>query len=457
MTAKETPRLLLVSADPGRRARLAERLEDWQTLPIGWRDLDTPARWIDAAGVVVDLFRSAPEDDAGAIGQLKDMPAARALVLVVDDDLDPERLEPWLRRLRPAHLLSRSLEAAALRWAVGDLGLSSPAGRGARPQQRRAPALLGVSAAIRQVIELVRQIAPSPLGVMILGETGTGKELVARALHEESGRRGAFVAVNCGAMPATLLESELFGHERGAFTGADRARSGLFEEANGGTLFLDEIGDTPLAFQVKLLRALESGEIRAVGANRSKRVDVRIVSATHRDLEGMVADESFREDLLYRLNALTIYVPPLRRRAVDIPFLAQHFAEELGASVARDITLSDDFIEALSAHDFPGNVRELRNAVERAVALAAPGEPVSTRALPADLRSSSPAPARTGTLNERIAAVETQAIREALEHSDGNRTKAAERLGLSRVGLRSKMRRLGLEAPKREPRATPSD
>jgi len=299
------------------------------------------------------------------------------------------------------------------------------------------------------VIAQVRQIASTRVPVLILGETGTGKELVARAIHEESPRAGKpFVAINCGALPEQLLESELFGHERGAFTGAERAKRGLFEQANGGTLFLDEVGDTSPALQVKLLRVLETGELRALGATATRRVEVRIVSATHRDLELAVEEGRFRQDLLYRLNTVTIDLPPLRRRRVDIPFLAQHFAEEFGEANARRITLDEDFLEALAAHDFPGNVRELRNAVERAIALTRPGESVSAQQLPSGIGESRArealAASASGSLRERVLRVEEAAIREALERHCGNRTHAAAELGLSRLGLRNKMKRMGI-------------
>jgi DNA-binding NtrC family response regulator len=218
--------------------------------------------------------------------------------------------------------------------------------------------------------------------------------------------------------------------------------------ADGGTLFLDEVGDTSPALQMKLLRVIENREVRPLGDTESRHVDVRLISATHRDLEAAIEEGTFRQDLLYRLNVVTLYVPPLRRRRVDIPFLAQHFAEELGAAQARRITLDEDFLEALSRRDFPGNVRELRNAVERAITLAAEGEPVSARDLPPATACASPEPRPFGgTLRERIERVEAEAIREALEQCKGNRRKMAEALGLSRPGLRYKMRRLGLDTP----------
>jgi transcriptional regulator with GAF, ATPase, and Fis domain len=247
-------------------------------------------------------------------------------------------------------------------------------------------------------------------------------------------------------MPDSLLESELFGHVRGSFTGAERDRRGLFEGANGGTIFLDEIGDTSPAFQMKLLRVLEAKEIRALGDTRFVPVDVRVVSATNRNLELAIEEGSFRQDLFYRLNAVTIYVPPLRRRRVDIPFLAQHFAEEFGVAHARRITLEEDFLESLSEREFPGNVRELRNAVERSIALAEPGVPV-TRAHLESPALGSPPPSFDfkRPLKELVDEVETGAIEAALERTGGNRAKAAALLGLTRPGLRYKMRRLGLD------------
>jgi transcriptional regulator with PAS, ATPase and Fis domain len=322
-------------------------------------------------------------------------------------------------------------------------------GRGARANHRPAPALLGVSSAIRGVIEQVRQIAPTPIPALILGETGTGKELVARAIHDQSPRQPQpFVAVNCGALPDSLLESELFGHARGAFTGAERDKQGLFEHADGGTIFLDEIGDTSPALQMKLLRVLETKEIRPLGDTRTVRVDVRVVSATHRDLEAAIEEGTFRQDLFYRLNAVTIFVPPLRRRRVDVAFLAQHFAEELGAAHARRITLAEDFLESLASRDFPGNVRELRNAVERAIALATPGEPVTAQHLaPPSAPRAAEVREFEGRLRDLVDRVERDAILAALARFGGNRSRAADALGLTRPGLRYKMRRLGMDPP----------
>ena len=313
-------------------------------------------------------------------------------------------------------------------------------------RSRLAPqTLLGVSGAMRETMDRVRQVAPTRLPVLILGETGVGKELVARAVHDQSPRSGRpFVALNCGALPEALLESELFGFRKGAFTGADRDKPGLFETADGGTLFLDEIGDMPRSIQVKLLRTLETQEVRPLGGNATKRVDVRLVSATHRDLEAEVKEGDFREDLYYRINTMILQVVPLRARRVDIPILAQHFAEEFARGQRCNVTLRDDFLEALGRLDYPGNVRELRNRVERAIAMAGMDGAVTADHLDGAAARSFPRP-EGGTLRALVDQVETQAIQEAMGRLGGNRTRVARELGLSRQGLRKKMVRLGLE------------
>ena len=438
------PVVLAVSRAASFRRRVAEALEpEFAVRGAAPRELLSPGPLLDAAASVVELDGRA-EDLEPLLG----LPAGRCTTLVSDGH-DAENLEAALQKLVPAQVLSEPASSEMLRYAVRrSLPPGSP-GEGARPQQRPAVALLGVSAAIREVMEQVRQIAPTPLPALILGETGTGKEIVARAIHEQSPRaERPFVAVNCAALTDTLLESELFGHRKGAFTGALRDKRGLFEEADGGTIFLDEIGDTSPALQMKLLRVLETKEVRPVGDTRDIRVDARVVSATHRNIEKAIEQGSFRQDLFYRLNAVTIWVPPLRRRRVDVPFLAQHFAEEFGAGEARRIVLSDDFLEGLSERDFPGNVRELRNQVERAIALATPGEPVTSSHLEPPPGGTPPSGVDLdGTLREVVDRVECAAIRAALERAGGSRRAAAKELGLTPPGLRYKMGRLGLLDP----------
>jgi transcriptional regulator with PAS, ATPase and Fis domain len=436
--------VLAVAAEPAARRELAAALAcEAAVQEVDPVRLGRVGEWVDAAAAVLLLQPALREED---LARLRELPAGRALVLLTPE-LPEDALEAVITRLRPALVLPHPTPPSALRLALRSVLPIPPPGQGARPQHRRAPALLGVSSAIREVIEQIRHVAATRIPVLILGETGTGKELVARAIHLESLRaERPFVAVNCSALPDTLLEAELFGARRGAFTGADRDRKGLFHEAHGGTLFLDEIGETSPVFQAKLLRAIETREIRRLGESEASQVDVRVVSATHRDLDAAIADGSFRQDLLYRLNTLTIHVPPLRRRRVDIPFLAQHFAEEFGEAHARRIVLDEGFLEALSRHDFPGNVRELRNAVERAIALASEGGAVTAGHLHLAEGAGRPVEIpRHGTLRERLELVEIQAIRQALADHGGNRTRAARELGLSRLGLRQKMRRLGFE------------
>jgi DNA-binding NtrC family response regulator len=442
--------VLVVSASQEERKRLWGALpEGVQAREVAPHELDESALLVDALAAVAVLDGPRGEAAIEDLQELAALQAGHALVLVHRDASDA-LLQLAISRLAPAEVVAYPPPAPLLAMLL-ERSLPHPdRAQGALPGRRSAVALQGVSQAIHQVTEQIRQVARSRMPVLVLGETGTGKELVARAIHQQSDRAaGPFLAVNCSALPDSLLESELFGFERGAFSGAVKSKRGLFEQASGGTFFLDEIGDTSPAMQVKLLRVLEAQEIRRLGGNETRRIDVRMVSATHRDLEAAVGEERFRQDLLFRLNTATIQIPPLRRRRVDIPFLAQHFAEQFGEEHARSITLADDFLETLERRDFPGNVRELRNAVERAIALAKPGEELSSRHLdarPAELAALGEAPA--GTLKAAVEQLEARMIGEALTRFSGNRTRVAEALGLSRLGLRQKMKRLGIEPPK---------
>jgi two-component system NtrC family response regulator len=303
-----------------------------------------------------------------------------------------------------------------------------------------APRLVGNSPAMEKVRALITKVAPTQSTVLILGETGTGKELVAWAVHDQSARADMpFVAVNCGALPETLIESELFGHRKGSFTGADEHRVGLFEVAHGGTIFLDEIGELPKAMQAKLLRVLESGEIRRVGENKPTMVDVRVVCATHRDLQEMVAESEFREDLVYRINTFEIYLPPLRERIDDIPELAAHLLGRVRTKGGVGPALTLDALEALKSHVWPGNVRELANAIEHATILCDSG-PISSEHLPAQLHRrqlTAAAAVRPGPVSLRD--LEMQAIYQALERHGGSKPKAADELGISLKTLYNKL------------------
>jgi len=316
--------------------------------------------------------------------------------------------------------------------------------------------IVGKSRAMQDVYRLLEQAAGLDITVLITGETGTGKELAARAIHYQSARRDRrFVPINCGALPAELVESELFGHARGAFTGAVGAKQGLFEEAAGGTLFLDEVGELPLAVQVKLNRALQEGEIRRVGDNTPTKVDVRVVAATHRDLKAELQTGRFREDLYYRLHVFPVRMPSLNERREDIPLLAAHFLDKYARSFKRTLMgVTPEALRVLSGYRWPGNVRELENAVERAVAVAA-GPEIDARDLPAELRE-------TQASSVPIEALVKLAYKDALEMArdrfsrdyllalmrefEGNVTRAAERAGVERESLHRLLKRFGVRS-----------
>jgi two-component system response regulator AtoC len=310
---------------------------------------------------------------------------------------------------------------------------------------------LGDSTPMREVMDCVRRVARSQTTILLLGESGTGKELVARAIHEASFRKKKpFVKLNCGALPDALLESELFGYEQGAFTGALRRKLGRIEMAHGGTLFLDEIGDITPAMQVKLLRVLQEREIERLGGTTPIKVDVRILAATHRNLSELVVRGQFREDLYYRLNVVPIHLPPLRARATDISPLARRFAAEHAEANGKQIELQASALERLSLEPWPGNVRQLQNFVERLVVLC-DGRRIGIREVERELARAYPAGSdpvadRThgGGLEATRRSAECAAIRSALDRAQGNRTKAARMLGLSRRGLYYKLEEHGL-------------
>jgi len=322
-----------------------------------------------------------------------------------------------------------------------------------REMSRRAPQLVAEGPAMKEVLRVVQKVAPAPTTVLIEGESGTGKELIARALHDLSPRaERPFVAVNCGAIPAPLIESELFGHTKGAFTDARTAKRGLFEEADGGTLLLDEIGELPAAVQPALLRVLQQGEVRRVGDARSTRVDVRVLASTNRDLASQVQAGRFREDLYYRLNVVQVRLPPLRERQDEIGQLAERLvarhAERIGVAPRR---LSPRALELLQRYRWPGNVRELENALERALVLSEDDE-IGPEALPdAVQRTLAPEPLPRNldpddlSVKRAQRVLEADLIRRALERTQGNRTRAAELLELSPRALLYKIREYGLE------------
>jgi len=340
--------------------------------------------------------------------------------------------------------LRKAEERERLRQEVAGLKAQLAAG----PAER---GLIAASVAMQQALALVARVAEHNTTVLITGESGTGKEVIARAIHRASPRATrAFVGINCAAIPENLLESELFGHVRGAFTGATADKAGLFEQASGGTLLLDEIGELPVGLQAKLLRVLQESEIRRVGDQKTRRVDARVLAATARDLEAEVRAGRFREDLFYRINVVAIVLPPLRERRQDIAPLARLFADRLAKRFARPLAISDAGLKWLEEQDWPGNVRELENAIERAAVLTN-HEILS----PADLQSEPlPSPIshdlgdkgeESGTLREAVEDAERRAIADALKATDGNRREAAKRLGVSLRTLFYKIERYGIQ------------
>lgn len=355
-----------------------------------------------------------------------------------------------LDELRPA--VQRVAENLALKREAGYL----------RRELRRLTGLdhmIGTSPKMRQIFELIQNIAPQSSRVMITGESGTGKELVARAIHENSARsKGPFITINCGAFPETLLESELFGYLRGAFTGANENRRGLFQAAHGGTLFMDEIGNMSVTMQVKLYRVLQEGKVRPIGSTEESDVDVRVIAATNKNLENEIVEGRFREDLYYRLSVIPIHLPPLRERREDIPLLAREFLERFSKSMNKKVIgIEPEAMRRLEVYDWPGNVRELENTIERAVALEG-GTRILTEALPERIRShfqeSTPSISHNGegpalppeglNLEEHIQKLERAYLLAALERSGGVRTHAADMLKMSYRSFRHYAKKYGV-------------
>jgi len=340
------------------------------------------------------------------------------------------------------------VERAVRSRRVHDVVVPAAAEGDGRPQV----ALIGDSPAIRAVVDMVERVASTSATVLVTGESGTGKEVVARLLHGSSGRsNGPFIAVNCGAIPENLVESELFGHVKGSFTGAHETRAGKFVQANGGTLFLDEIGELPLATQVKLLRVLQEREVTPVGDARSKSIDVRIIAATNVDLEAMVAAGTFRRDLFYRLEVLPITIPALRDRLEDIPLFARHFLDAANRRFGLDVSIDEETLALIKLYSWPGNVREMENLFERLVILSKGGT-IRAADLPERMRRARPendaavaasAALAGGAIDlvATLATIEASLIEQALRQAEGNKTRAAELLGLNRTTLIDKLKR----------------
>ncbi|MDH0777239.1 sigma-54 dependent transcriptional regulator [Delftia tsuruhatensis] len=441
-------RILIVDDDTAFRESLAEMLGDLghgvsqaPTVAAGLQILQAGS--VDAA--IVDL-RMPGEDGLAFLRKARGLSRAPCIMLTAyasgGNTIEAMRLGAFDHLTKPiartalVEALDRALQGAGPAQDCGD-------GQAGQPQMHDDGELVSGSEAMRQVFKRIGLAADSDATVLVLGETGTGKELVARALHRNSVRaERPFVAVNCAAIPADLMESELFGHVKGAFTGAVSDRAGRFREAQGGTLFLDEVGDMPLPTQAKILRALQEREITPVGASRALPVNVRIIAATHRDMPDAVRQGRFREDLWYRLQVVPVHLPPLRERLGDVLLLAEHFLRQGGGASPK--RLGSDAARLLLAHDWPGNVRELRNAMERA-ALLCPGPVIGPEHIglqPA--AANGPAIDWNGPLAPAVAQLEREMVTRALAATMGNRAEAARRLGLSRQQLYRKLAEFGL-------------
>ncbi len=428
-------RILVVDNDADMVALLRRHLEmeGWAVTAVtGGEDAQTALGREEYAVVLTDLVME-PVDGLAVLREAQRVqPRARVVLMTafgsLESAIDAMRQGAYDYLTKPFKLPELSV---VVKRAVEDQRLREENRRLRAEVERRYSFdnILGRSKAMQGVFEQIRAVADTDAPVLLLGDSGSGKELVSRAIHWHSGRRdGAFVAVNCAAIPETLLESELFGHERGAFTGADRKRRGLFVEAQGGTLLLDEIAEMPQSLQVKLLRALQDRVVRPVGGNEEIKVDLRLISATNRDLPAFVRQGKFREDLYYRLAVIPIRIPSLRERPEDIPLLAEHFLKRAAAGMGKEIEgFDEEALKWLHDHSWPGNVRELENVVERAATLA------KGRVITRDDLRIEFTPGSTGELGVRpsLADVESQYIRRILEEVRGDKRAAARILGIS--------------------------
>ncbi len=453
-------RVLVVDDEANQRNALASMVTSWgyeaRTASDGQEAL-SHLESFKANAIVTDLMMPGL-DGAGLLKKLQELPGAPpAIMLTAFGNLETaiemvhtlgafwfleKPLQPGALKL----LLSRALEEGRLR-ADNERLSRQLEGKGVFGN------LVGVGPAMREVFSLLRQVGPTSATVLITGESGTGKELVARAIHSLSPRAsGPFIAVNCAALPETLIESELFGHEKGAFTGAVERRQGCFELADGGTLLLDEIGDMPLATQATLLRVLEERRIRRLGAPRETAVDVRVLASTNRDLRDSIKDNTFREDLYFRLNVFHVHLPPLRERKEDLEPLCNAIIPQLNERHQCHVTgMSATAAEAIQSHGWPGNARELRNALERAVILAGQGQirpehlprfTQGTQDTPAD-DPSTPLDAVTLPVGSTVSQAERALIELTLRHTGGNRTRASAILGISIKTLFNKLKEYG--------------
>lgn len=456
--AEKKHTILVVDDDSGHRVMLEALLSKWKFNVSGAADGQAAVNKVKEYpfDVVLMDIRMPDMDGITALKEIKTYNPAVPIVLMTAYSAVESAIEAlksgacdYLVKPLDFDVLKKTLEQTLMH------SFHQPGGGERKKAQTEGTQIIGVSPPICQMLEMIRTVAASEATVLIIGKSGTGKELVARSIHEQSPRKnGPWVAVNCAALSENLLESELFGHEKGAFTGADKRREGRFFQANQGTLFLDEIGEISLQMQAKLLRAIQQREIQRVGSDKTLSVDVRIVTATNRNLQKEVALGRFREDLYYRLNVVSIIVPALHERKEDIPLLAQHFLQVFGSRNRKEVKgFTPVAMDMLVKYPWPGNVRELENAIERAVVLLF-GSFISERELPlavtkyySEMQEKEeedicPLVSCDGTLED----VEREAILRMLESVGDNKSEAAKRLGISRKTLHTKLKRYGYES-----------
>ena len=477
------PRILIVDDDEAHRSMLRTVLRGWGYATDEADDGDTAVEKVrnEEYGLILSDIRMARMDGLAALSAIQELrPGLPVLIMTAYSSVDTVK---QALRLGAYDYLVKPLDFEELERVLGRLMEHRRLEAENRKlsdllRDQSAFGILGQSPCMGHLVDMVRTVAPSEATVLITGESGTGKELVARAIQKASRRAdGPFVTVNCAALSESLLESELFGHEKGAFTGADRRREGRFRQADGGTLFLDEIGEFPMLLQAKLLRALQQGEVQRVGSDVPITVDVRLIAATNRDLLAEVAAGRFREDLYYRLNVIGLEVPPLRERPTDIPLLAMAFLERFALANRKHLKgFAFQAMERLCQYGWPGNVRELENVVERAVILCTADE-ISERELPHSLveqarqtrlaETSAPVPVTSestplltagrddstalfggglGDGEQTLDAIERRAILATLRESGDNKSEAARRLGITRATLHNKLKKYGLSA-----------
>jgi two-component system, NtrC family, response regulator HydG len=442
------PKILVVDDQRNMRTTLALMLRgagyEVDEAADGAQGVDMGAKG--AYDVVLTDLRMGPVDGLKVLQEVKEAQAMTEVIVMtaygtIEGAVDAMRIGAFDYIQKPFtehELLLKVQKALETRRLVGQVQAFASEFR----ERYRFENIVGRSQAVRDVLVRIVKIAPTDATVLITGESGTGKELVAKAVHANSRRADRpFIPVNCAAITETLLESELFGHARGSFTGAANARKGLFEEADGGTFFFDEIAETTMSFQAKLLRAIQDGEIRRIGENKPVKVDVRIIAATNQDLTVAIGDKRFRQDLFYRLNVARFQLPPLRERREDIPVLTEFFLAKCNRKMQTTARLRDGVLEALLSYEFPGNIRELENMIEQAVALSGGGVIEVEDVIPDPAKQ----PASTGrALADVVDGAEREAIEAALRECDGNRERAAELLGISPTTLWRKMTRLAI-------------